>query len=152
MYTFNLVWRAPAVRIPRLLHELEDFEGTRLFHFFFMGDFLSGENAATEGSLHLPENGDLAVHVGRLPCGELLKHLRATFGLIALRSGYRSREVNDFGSARNIGCASNEGDFYSFAPPRGRLTKPGHENFEGGYAAEYKSFPELMPAAPWSGR
>jgi hypothetical protein len=75
-----------------------------------MRDFLYSEIAAVQGMTNLPDDPDLAIAAGRALCTHLLEPLQATFGRIALRSGYRSPEVNGFGNAHNLSCASNEHD------------------------------------------
>jgi hypothetical protein len=75
-----------------------------------MRDFLFSEIAAIEGMRNLPANPDLAIEAGRRLCTQLLEPLQATFGRLAIRSAYRSPEVNGFGNAHNLSCASNERD------------------------------------------
>jgi len=98
------------MRSPRTVRSAEAFSRTRLSKTFFMRDFLFSEIAAIEGMRNLPDNPDLAIEAGRHLCGELLEPLQATFGRIAIRSAYRSPEVNGFGNAHNLSCASNERD------------------------------------------
>src|ERR1700743_3046104 len=98
------------MRLPKSVRGIEDFGRIRLSKSFFMRDFLYSEIAAEQGFLNLPDDGDLAVYVGSRLCRELLEPLQATFGRIALRSGYRSPEVNGFGNAHNLSCASNMRD------------------------------------------
>ena len=98
------------MRSPRTVRGAEAFSRTRLSRNFFMRDFLFSEIAAIEGMRNLPANPDLAIEAGRHLCAELLEPLQATFGRIAIRSAYRSPEVNGFGNAHNLSCASNERD------------------------------------------
>ena len=42
---------------------------------------------------------------------ELLEPLQATFGRIAVRSGYRSPIINEFGNRNKLNCASNEANY-----------------------------------------
>ena len=58
----------------------------------------------------MPEDPAAAIAAGRNLCEMLLEPLLATFGPIALRSGYRSPQVNGFGNANNLSCASNSRD------------------------------------------
>ena len=58
--------------------------------------------------LNLPEDPDLAIAAGRGLCENLLEPLQAAFGRIAIRSAYRSLEVNGFGCFHKLSCASNE--------------------------------------------
>jgi hypothetical protein len=75
-----------------------------------MRDFLFSEIAAMQGMRNFPANPDLAIEAGRNLCEHLLEPLQATFGRLAIRSAYRSPEVNGFGNAHNLSCASNERD------------------------------------------
>lgn len=88
------------MRPPRSMSALEDFGRVRLSSNFFMRDFLYSEIAGFHGLPNLPTDPDLAIEVGRHLCADLLEPLQATFGRLAIRSGYRSREVTAFGSKR----------------------------------------------------
>ncbi len=71
----------------------------RLSKNFFMRDFLYSDIAAIHGFSNIPDDPDLALMAGRKLCEELLEPLQETFGRIAIRSAYRSQEVNGFGNA-----------------------------------------------------
>lgn len=86
----------------------EDFGRTRLSPSFFMRDFLHSEIAAIAGFQNLPDDPAAAVRSGRELCTQLLEPLQATFGRLAIRSGYRSQQVNEFGCRHRLSCASNE--------------------------------------------
>jgi hypothetical protein len=86
----------------------EEFSRTRLSHSFFMRDFLFSEIAAIEGMPNLPDDPALAIAAGQGLCQQLLEPLQATFGRLAIRSAYRSPEVNGFGCLHRLSCASNE--------------------------------------------
>jgi hypothetical protein len=75
-----------------------------------MRDFLYSEIANVMGFTNLPDDPDLAVAAGRKLCEKLLEPLQATFGRLAIRSAYRSPEVNGYGNAQFQSCASNESD------------------------------------------
>ena len=90
---------------------LEDLGRVRLSPNFFMRDFLYSEIAAWNGMRNVPDFPDAAVEVGMRLCSELLEPLQATFGRIAIRSGYRSPEVNRFGNVHKLNCASNEANY-----------------------------------------
>jgi hypothetical protein len=75
-----------------------------------MRDFLHSEIASIHGMTNLPEDPDLAIAAGRALCVYLLEPLQATFGRLAIRSAYRSPEVNAFGNEHYGNCASNESD------------------------------------------
>ena len=80
----------------------------RLSRSFFMRDFLHSEIASVHGFSNLPDDPDLAITAGKRLC--LLEPLQASFGRLAIRSGYRSPEVNGFGNAHDLSCASNQSD------------------------------------------
>jgi hypothetical protein len=86
----------------------EDFGRVRLSQSFFMRDFLYSEIAATQGMVNLPDVPELAIEVGRNLCEQLLEPLQATFGRIAIRSSYRSPQVNAYGCLHRLSCASNQ--------------------------------------------
>lgn len=88
------------MRKPGSMRALEDFGRVRLSHNFFMRDFLFSEIADFHGIPNIPENPDLAITAGTRLCAELLEPLQATFGRIAVRSGYRAAPVCAFGNAR----------------------------------------------------
>lgn len=93
---------------------LEDLGRVRLSKSFFLRDFLYSEIANLHGIPNIPDDPDLAVEAGQKLCTELLEPLQDTFGRIAIRSAYRSCEVNGYGNDRQregkkgYSCASNE--------------------------------------------
>lgn len=91
----------------RTIRDIENFGRTRLSKSFFMRDFLHSEISQIEGVANLPSDPELAIYVGRKLCEELLEPLQDTFGRIAIRSAYRSPEVNEIGNRKGYGCASN---------------------------------------------
>jgi hypothetical protein len=97
-----------SLKAPKSVRAAEEFSRTRLSQSFFMRDFLFSEIAAVEGLSNLPDDPELAIAAGRGLCENLLEPLQATFGRIAIRSAYRSPEVNDFGCRHRLSCASNE--------------------------------------------
>jgi hypothetical protein len=99
---------ALSMKAPGTVRSLEKFGRTRLSRSFFMRDFLYSEIAAIEGMANLPADPDLAIAAGRALCENLLEPLQATFGRLAVRSSYRSPEVNGFGARHRLSCASNE--------------------------------------------
>lgn len=96
------------MRTPKSVRGAEDFGRIRLSRTFFMREFLYSEIASVHRMTNLPEDPALAVAAGRALCGFLLEPLQATFGRLAIRSAYRSPEVNRFGNAHFGNCASNE--------------------------------------------
>lgn len=82
-----------------------------------MRDFLYSDIAAIHGFANVPDNPDLAIAAGTRLCEDLLEPLQDRFGRIAVRSAYRSCEVNGFGSEmqrqkkKGYTCASNEANY-----------------------------------------
>jgi len=81
---------------------LETFGRARLSASFFMRDFMYSEIADFYGVPNLPDDPDLAVAAGRRLCETLLEPLQATFGRLAIRSGFRAARVTAFGNARGL--------------------------------------------------
>lgn len=93
---------------PKTVPQLVELGRVQLSKSFFMRDFLYSDIAAIHGLSNVPDDPDLAIAAGRRLCEELLEPLQDTFGRIAIRSAYRSAEVNAFGHAKGHNCASNE--------------------------------------------
>ncbi len=99
------------------MNALADFGRVRLSKSFFMRDFLFSDIAAIHGMANIPDDPDLAVAAGTQLCEQLLEPLQDVFGRIAIRSAYRSCEVNGFGNEMQkrgkdgYGCASNESNY-----------------------------------------
>ena len=99
------------------MNALADFGRVRLSKSFFMRDFLFSDIAAIHGMSNIPDDPDLAVAAGTQLCEQLLEPLQDVFGRIAIRSAYRSCEVNGFGNEMQkrgkdgYGCASNESNY-----------------------------------------
>lgn len=96
---------------PRSVDAVTEFGRVQLSPTFFMRDFLFSDIAAVHGFSNMPDNPDLAVEVGRRLCTELLEPLQDAFGRLAIRSAYRSAEVNAFGNAKGLNCARNEENY-----------------------------------------
>ena len=102
---------------PASVAALADFGRVRLSKSFFMRDFLFSDIAAIHGFANVPDDPDLAIAAGTRLCEELLEPLQDRFGRIAIRSAYRSCEVNGFGNEMQklgksgYGCADNESNF-----------------------------------------
>ena len=94
-------------RKPTTVRGLEALGRVRLSPSFFFRDFLFSEIAALGGFSNIPDDPSLAIEAGRGLCEHLLEPLQAEFGRISIRSAYRSREVNAFGNANGLNCASN---------------------------------------------
>ncbi|NNH66824.1 hypothetical protein [Rhizobium laguerreae] len=105
------------MRKPVSVSALADFGRVRLSKSFFMRDFLFSDIAAIHGMANIPDNPDLAIAAGTQLCEQLLEPLQDAFGRIAIRSAYRSCEVNSFGSEMQrsgkdgYSCASNEANY-----------------------------------------
>lgn len=102
---------------PATVAALTDLGRVRLSRTFFMREFLYSEIANLHAIPNIPDDPDLAIAAGRRLCEELLEPLQATFGRIAIRSAYRSPEVNGLGNREmragksGYACASNEANF-----------------------------------------
>lgn len=97
------------MRTPRSYTALENLGRTRLSRHFFMRDFLYSEIGSFYGRPNIPDDPDLAVAAGRRLCTELLDPIVETFGPIAVRSSFRSWDLNHFGATevRPQKCAAN---------------------------------------------
>lgn len=93
---------------PQTVAKLVELGRVQLSKTFFMRDFLYSDIAAIHGLSNIPDDPDLAIAAGTKLCEELLEPLQGAFGRLAIRSAYRSAEVNALGNAKNYGCASNE--------------------------------------------
>lgn len=87
------------MRRPGSVATLTEFGRVRLSKSFFMRDFLFSEIAAIHGVANLPDDPELAIAAGTRLCEELLEPLQDAFGRIAVRSAYRSAELNGLGNA-----------------------------------------------------
>lgn len=102
---------------PSTVTSLTDFGRVRLSTSFFMRDFLFSDIASIHGFNNVPDDPELAIAAGSRLCQDLLEPLQDKFGRIAIRSAYRSKEVNGFGNqmqkAGKSGytCASNESNY-----------------------------------------
>ncbi len=90
---------------------LEELGRARLSPNFFMRDFLYSEISNYHGIPNIPDDPALAIAAGTGLCQHLLEPLQATFGRIAIRSAYRSCEVNRFGNENKLNCARNEASY-----------------------------------------
>ena len=104
---------------PATVAALSDFGRVRLSRSFFMRDFLFSDIAAIHGLANVPDNPELAVAAGTRLCVDLLQPLQDQFGRIAIRSAYRSCEVNALGAMlqasgkKGYNCAANEANYAS---------------------------------------
>ena len=93
---------------PTSVNALTELGRVRLSKSFFMRDMLQSEIAQVHGLLNAPDDPDLAIEAGKRLCEDLLEPLQDRWGRIAIRSAYRSAEVNALGNAKGYNCASNE--------------------------------------------
>jgi hypothetical protein len=102
---------------PMSVTALNDFGRVRLSQHFYMRDFLFSDIAAIHGLGNIPDDPDLAIAAGSRLCEELLEPLQKAFGRVAIRSAYRSYEVNGLGNAmmregkKGYNCAANDANF-----------------------------------------
>ena len=102
---------------PVTVSQLTDLGRVRLSKSFFMRDFLYSDIAAIHGLSNVPDDPDLAIAAGTKLCEELLEPIQSVFGRIAIRSAYRSAEVNGLGNEMmkagksGYNCAQNEKNY-----------------------------------------
>lgn len=96
---------------PQTVAALTELGRVQLSRTFFMRDFLYSDIAAIHGCSNIPDDPDLAIAAGTRLCEDLLEPLQDAFGRIAVRSAYRSAEVNALGNAKSYNCASNERNY-----------------------------------------
>ncbi|MEP5631874.1 MAG: hypothetical protein ABJP79_08335 [Tateyamaria sp.] len=87
---------------------LETLGRVRLSKHFYMRDFLYSEIGNFHKISNIPDDPDLAIAHGRRLCSDLLDPLEETFGRLAIRSGYRSRALNQYGNDNKLNCARND--------------------------------------------
>lgn len=95
------------MRSPQSVEALENLGRVRLSRSFFMRDFLYSEIANHHGLRNVPADPDLAIQAGTQLCEQLLEPLQDAWGRLAIRSAYRSPEVNALGNEKKYNCASN---------------------------------------------
>lgn len=96
------------MRKPASMWSLETFGRVRLSKYFYMRDFMYSEISGFHGVPNVPENPDLVIENGKAFCRSLLDPLEQTFGRVAVRSGYRSPELNRYGNENRLNCARND--------------------------------------------
>jgi len=74
-------------------------------------EFLYSEIAIAYNLVNMPDNLELAVKAGQQLCENLLEPIQAAWGKVHVRSGFRSKEVNQKGNSKNHNCASNAANF-----------------------------------------
>jgi len=98
------------MRKPQSVDALEKLGMVRLPRSFYMRELLYSETANFHEK-NIPDDPDLTIEVGRKLCEALLEPLNATFGRVALRSSYRSGDINAFCNEHKYGCAKNEANY-----------------------------------------
>lgn len=93
---------------PTTYSGLDDLGRVALSDNFFFREFLYSEVAAHYGVKNIPSDCDLAIEAGRGLGQNLLEPLNATFGRVVIRSGYRSRALNDLCNEKKHNCGSSE--------------------------------------------
>lgn len=96
---------------PSSVRTLENLGRVQLSKSFYMREFLFSEIAAISGLANIPDDPDLAIAAGTRLCEELLEPLQEIFGRVAIRSAFRSCEVNAYGNAHDLNCSSNEKNY-----------------------------------------
>ena len=81
---------------PGSVADLTELGRVRLSEHFFMRDMLYSEVANFHGLSNMPDDPDLAIASGGRLCELVLEPLHRAFGGVAVRSAFRSAEVNDF--------------------------------------------------------
>ena len=120
----RLAWVAEAIEGPfkrlgtaRTVPALTELGRVQLSKSFFMRDMLYSEVAMIHGLNNAPDDPDLAIKAGKRLCEELLEPLQDHWGRLAIRSAYRSCEVNGFCNEMQrkkkpgYTCASNESNY-----------------------------------------
>ncbi len=108
------------MRSPKSMWSLETLGRVRLSKHFYMRDFLYSEIGNMHQLRNVPPDPDLAIANGRMLCAELLDPLEETFGRLAIRSGYRSPELNGYGNRNKLNCAANDNPIECHIWDRGR--------------------------------
>ena len=95
-------------RRPASMWSLETLGRVRLSKPYYFRDFHYSEIGSFHRIPNLPRDPDLAIANGQRLCQDLLDPLTETFGPLAIRSGYRSPELNAYGNAHKLNCARND--------------------------------------------
>jgi hypothetical protein len=98
---------------PKSVKTLEELGRVQLSKSFFMRDFLYSEIAQVEQIPNIPDYPDIAIEAGKGLCENVLEPIQDALGRIAIRSAYRSCEVNAKGAEnRNqYNCSKNESNY-----------------------------------------
>lgn len=102
---------------PETVSALDELGRVRLSKSFYLREFLYSEVANHHGIPNIPDDPELAIHVGERLCQEVLEPLHATFGKVLVRSAFRSVSVNGFcnqqqrENKKGYTCASNDANY-----------------------------------------
>lgn len=96
------------MRVPKTMWSLETLGRVRLSKYFYMREFLYSEIGNMHRIPNIPVEPDLAIETGSAFCTSLLDPMEETFGRVAVRSGYRSPDLNRFGNENRLNCARND--------------------------------------------
>ena len=86
---------------------IEELGRVRLSQHFFARDFFCSEIASSYRLPNTPDNPDVFKKAGGRLCEDILEPLVKAFGPISIRSGFRSKSLNDFGHKNGLKCASS---------------------------------------------
>lgn len=91
--------------------DLEELGRVRLSENYFARDFLYSEISNFDGISNYPQNVELFIIAGSKFCRNILEPLRKTFGNVGIRSGYRSKKLNEHGNKSNLKCGNNKSNY-----------------------------------------
>lgn len=94
-------------RAPRSMWSLETLGRVRLSRYFFMRDFFYSEISAFHGIPNIPNDPNTMIAAGCGLAQNLLDPMIETFGPLAIRSGYRSPTLNQYGNSKKLNCSNN---------------------------------------------
>ncbi len=96
---------------PESVRTLDKLGRVQLSKSFFMREFLYSEISQIHKIPNLPDDPNLAIEAGKNLCENILEPIQDQLGRISIRSAYRSSELNQFCSEKNLGCAANEKNY-----------------------------------------
>ena len=107
------------------MRALEELGRVRLSPSFFFRDFLYSEIADFYGVPNIPDDPEAAIAVGRRLCVDLLEPLQASFGRLAIRSGFRAAAVCEHGNGLGFGAGIHWNAGYHIWDLPDRKGRPG---------------------------
>ncbi|MBA3676488.1 MAG: hypothetical protein H0W74_03695 [Sphingosinicella sp.] len=138
--------------------ELTDLGRRRLSENFFMREMLHSEVGNFHGIPNIPEDAELAVHVGGELCRNVLEPMRKAFGHVGIRSAYRSARLNGFCNEQYVAgdhaCWCTDNDLNAARHIWDRRDSEGHLGatatiFLPGYLEHYERTGDCGPLAWW---